>query len=152
MSQSPSRGRPGRVEARVVPGVMPDVVVESLLRNVPEGRPDRSLARSAWESVHPKRPSPLGQYELLCLRARERVANSASKPETSVQNAILQPSPPYLASIREMKLVTSSVGLAARLSCRLQTARDSTYEPRIASLFFHRNRGLIASLDLLRRS
>jgi hypothetical protein len=29
----------------------------SLLRNVPEGRCDRSLARSAWDSAIPKEPS-----------------------------------------------------------------------------------------------
>src|SRR5271165_2545367 len=30
---------------------------QSLLRNVPEGRCDRSLARSAWDSATPKEPS-----------------------------------------------------------------------------------------------
>src|SRR5208283_4164751 len=34
--------------------VMTPVPGESLLRNVPEGRCDRSLARSAWDSATPK--------------------------------------------------------------------------------------------------
>jgi hypothetical protein len=36
---------------------------ESLLRNVPEGRCDRSLARSAWDSTIPKEPSRRARFD-----------------------------------------------------------------------------------------
>src|SRR3984893_15732930 len=105
-----------------------------LLRNGPEGRCDRSLARSAWDSATPKEPSRRVRCDSRRCAHRfddwsDEISNTKAlrarlRSVLSLRDALADISQQHVASYHKLALSASSSVAGARPLCRLNAKRQ----------------------------